>query len=181
MARKAKFSFSGQNLKIDEIAGFFRLRTEALRQYYNIDSPSCETIFLGYTRKELESELKQNLVEIELDCSLNILAALEAMLRVDYIIRCEKKLKDVASLHFRKIYSKKGVRISLERDILDIRANFDRSEGELIREIKGAFRYRHWLAHGRYWELQAGRSYDFNYLYELASLSITRLSLYLKA
>ena len=31
-----------------------------------------------------------------------------------------------------------------------------------------AFKYRHWLAHGRYWEPKLGRIYDYYSLYDLA-------------
>ena len=36
--------------------------------------------------------------------------------------------------------------------------------------LKDAFKYRHWLAHGRYWTLKAGKKrYDFYELYNLAA------------
>jgi hypothetical protein len=39
----------------------------------------------------------------------------------------------------------------------------------LISELRGAFKLRHWLAHGRYYEPNLGRKkYDFNFVYSLA-------------
>jgi hypothetical protein len=38
----------------------------------------------------------------------------------------------------------------------------------LIDDIKAAFRFRHWLAHGRYYTPKLGRQFDYRYLYELA-------------
>ena len=36
-------------------------------------------------------------------------------------------------------------------------------------DLKGAFKFRHWLAHGRYWDPNLGRKkYDFQSLYALA-------------
>lgn len=37
-----------------------------------------------------------------------------------------------------------------------------------ISELITAFKYRHWLAHGRYWEPKLGRIYDYYSLYDLA-------------
>jgi len=45
----------------------------------------------------------------------------------------------------------------------------------LIGELKGAFRFRHWLAHGRYF--QPGRKYDYRGLYVLAINVLTNFPL----
>jgi hypothetical protein len=33
---------------------------------------------------------------------------------------------------------------------------------EMIGDLRGAFRFRHWLAHGRYWTPRLGPKYSFN-------------------
>lgn len=38
----------------------------------------------------------------------------------------------------------------------------------LLGELAGAFRYRHWLAHGRYWQPKLGRKYDYLSVFGLA-------------
>jgi hypothetical protein len=38
----------------------------------------------------------------------------------------------------------------------------------LISDLIGAFRYRDWLAHGRYWPPKLGRKYDYESVYKLA-------------
>jgi hypothetical protein len=42
-------------------------------------------------------------------------------------------------------------------------------ERKLIGDLRGAFNFRHWLAHGRYWEPKLGRNYDFVTVYGLAA------------
>jgi hypothetical protein len=43
-----------------------------------------------------------------------------------------------------------------------------RAERSLIGELRGAFRFRHWLAHGRYWTPKLGRRYNYEDVYALA-------------
>jgi len=38
----------------------------------------------------------------------------------------------------------------------------------LISELRSVFKFRHWLAHGRFWQI--GRKYDFQTLYLLADV-----------
>ena len=40
---------------------------------------------------------------------------------------------------------------------------------KLIGDLRGAFRFRHWLAHGRYWNPKLGQKYDFVSVYSLAA------------
>jgi len=42
------------------------------------------------------------------------------------------------------------------------------SYSKLINALQGAFKYRHWLAHGRYWVPKYGQKYDFDSVYVLA-------------
>ena len=39
---------------------------------------------------------------------------------------------------------------------------------KLVGDIRSAFGYRHWLAHGRYCVAKLGRQYDFASVYNLA-------------
>lgn len=91
------------------------------------------------------------------------------MFRVDYSIRCEKKDKETISRNFRVLYRKYENRVSLEDDIFEIWKNELQANTFLISNLKSVFKYRHWLAHGRYWTLKAGKpQYDFSELYILA-------------
>ncbi len=42
----------------------------------------------------------------------------------------------------------------------------------IIGELRGAFRFRHWLAHGRYWTPNLGRRYGFSGVFALADLTL---------
>jgi hypothetical protein len=47
----------------------------------------------------------------------------------------------------------------------------------IIGELRGAFKFRHWLAHGRYWKPKFGRRYDFNDIYTIADIALKHFDL----
>lgn len=124
--------------------------------------------FIGYSKEELSIEFKQRMEELDKTSSLTVLSALEASFRIDYLKRCYQKEKDALSRIMREIYKKKGHHVSLEDDIFDTWKKYYPKSKNMISELLGAFKYRHWLAHGRYWEPKLGRKYDYHYIYALA-------------
>lgn len=96
---------------------------------------------------------------------------------MDYRYRCKRKLKDKLSRRFRQIYKSHAERVQLDEDILEGWAEDSTAPRQLISELRGAFHFRHWLAHGRYWEPKLGRKYDYNYLFLLAEAIINAFDL----
>jgi hypothetical protein len=166
-----RVSFSYNHLEIDEIV-IHHLDTEsALRSYFIYESNSDHERFIGYNSAELSEELMARIAELSHTSSLSLLAALEAVFRIDYLQRNYKKKKDLLSKALREIYKNKSTRASLEEDILEAWKIHARgsSSSRLIGELKGAYKYRHWLAHGRYWQPKMGRpNYDYDSIYLLA-------------
>ncbi len=107
--------------------------------------------------------------ETDVFAALGVLSALEAALREDFIIRCIKRSSDPLSKYFLEIYAIKGLRASLEEEILEGWKLHSTIEAHTIGQIKGAFKFRHWIAHGRYWVPKIGQSYDFPSVYQIAS------------
>lgn len=167
-----KVSFSGKNLILDDIAAYYSDTEKSLRLYFSPTNPKFEQRFLGYTPEDLTDELKNRIDELGRTTSLSLLATLEAVFRIDYITRCEKRKKDTISKELRVIYQQKITRASLEEDILNIwKENTSSDTSKLISDLKRAYKFRHWLAHGRYWTLKIGRpksEYDYSEIYELA-------------
>jgi hypothetical protein len=109
--------------------------------------------------------------ETELRSSLAILTSIEAAFHLDYQYRSHQNgPKDDLSKAFRTIRksSKKSARLDLDPELFDAWSQHASGVRPLIGELRGAFKYRHWLAHGRYWTPQLGRKYDFEFLYRLA-------------
>lgn len=175
MARKV--SFSGKNLTLNEVADFYRDTESALRQYYSPNSNTFEIRFFDYALHTVELELMHRLDELDRSTILTVLAALEARFRIDYEIRRLRTRKDAVSVDLRALYRERGNRASLEDDILSIWQRNLSGGTKLIGELRGAFKLRHWLAHGRYWTPKLGRQYDFLSIYDLASLTLERLPL----
>ena len=107
------------------------------------------------------------LEENERDSSMNILAALEAAFRIDFIQLGQARKRDGLSRILRSLYMEKGARASLEDDILRGWKQVYPDLRSIVSDLIGAFRYRHWLAHGRYWTPRLGRRYDYQEIYAL--------------
>jgi hypothetical protein len=163
------FSTQGQMLSLDEIAKYHEDAVSALELFFNDTSTYSAERFIGYTPAERAGELKKHIDETSLRSILIILASLEASFRVDYEFRCQKRFKDDLSRAFRSIHKEKEDRVSLDEDIFEVWKTYLVESKRLIGELKTAFRFRHWLAHGRYWQPKIGRSFDYESVYDLAA------------
>lgn len=161
-----KVSLSSQNLSLSEINSYYVDSKRALKIYFSSHSFDFYSRFANYTTNEIEAELQARLDELDRLTSFSILSALEASFRIDYLKRCEQQKEDELSRNMREIYQQKGSRASLEKNILRLWKNSYPEYKNLISKVIDAFQYRHWLAHGRYWE--PSRRYDYYSLYDLA-------------
>jgi len=122
--------------------------------------------------------LGERVEEADLTSSLTVLAAVEAAFRIDYLKRCYGKKKDPVSRALRGIYKKKQEKASLEDEIFEAWISNSSGTRTLIGELRGAFRFRHWLAHGRYWTAKLGRRYDFDDVFTLADQTLQSFPFY---
>ena len=167
-----RVTFSGSNQLIAQIALHHRDIENALRQYFSITSDQVSGRFVGYSRQELKLELQNRLDELELTSSLALLASFEATLRVDYLRRCYEKRKDPVSLEMRSVYKQRGARAGLEEGILSAWRRSIPGSKRLVDDLLAAYKFRHWLAHGRYWTPKLGaRRFDFHQAYTLVHLA----------
>lgn len=165
-----RLSKSNQHLDKDDIAEMFSYREKSIKIFFSNHNPDYSSTFVGFSQPELEEELNYHLAEIERDACLNLLAAIEAIFRLDYAIRCEERDKADISRKFRALFSEYQYWLPLEDGIFEEWKKVSGIKTSTISFLKGAFKYRHWLAHGRYWTLKAGKQkYDFYELYNLAT------------
>lgn len=164
----SRVSFSGQHLPLTRIAGHHTDVENALRYYFNPASSQYAIRFAGYLSTEVQTELTDRLSESERSTILTILSSLEAAFRIDYLQRCYLRKKDQLSRAFREIHKRYTSRASLEDEILTAWSDHTSVSSSLIGDIRGAFKYRHWLAHGRYWVPRLGRKFDYDSVYLLA-------------
>ncbi|MBK5915577.1 hypothetical protein [Rhodocyclus purpureus] len=159
--------FSGQNLQLGQISIHHCDIEESLRSYFSSSSIHYPIRFAGYMANEVQDELWLRLAENGQSSTLTILSSLEAMFRVDYLQRCYLKKKDALSRAFRLIHKRQGSRVGLEDEILSAWRDNTTVSPSLIGDIRGAFKYRHWLAHGRYWVPKLGQKFDYDSVYLL--------------
>ena len=171
-----KVSKSNEYLESKDVADIYGFREKSLKLLFSEKNPNFASDFTGYTPTEITMELTQQIDEVEKDACLNLLACIEARFRIDYVIRCENKYKDKISRKFRELYADNQYRISLEDGILEEWKSITEINSSIISNIKGAFKYRHWLAHGRYLTYKSTK-YDFYGMYTLA-LQVESLPLY---
>jgi len=159
-----------ESLELIEISDHFEDSDKAIRLFF--DSIKNKKInvnkYMYFTFSELNDVLNKRIVELEKTSSLTLLSLVESRFRTDYINRVTNKYKDNVSKDIRILYKQKGTRVSLEDDILEIWKINTSGSAHIISELKGIFKYRHWLAHGRYWNPKLGSNkYDYLSIYSL--------------
>jgi hypothetical protein len=174
----SRVHFSSDHPVLPEIAAHHQDVESSLTLYFSVSSPSYPVRFDGYTTSEVSGELGKRLGEVDLTSSLTVLASVEAAFRIDYLKRCYRKGKDPVSRAFRDIYREKRQHASLEDEILEAWINNSSVARSVIGDLRGAFRFRHWLAHGRYWTPKLGRRYDFDDVFALADLTLRSFPFY---
>lgn len=174
MARTS--DLEGQSLA--EIAEYHNDAVDSLTYFLQPLLQQKNPRFLGYTLTEFKGLLLSRIEETDLRSSLATLAAVEAALRVDFLLRVTQRRKDPLSRSFRDIYKKKGERAQFDEDLLDLWATHYPDLKRLVSELRAALHFRHWLAHGRYWERPAHGRFDYVSLYTLAELMLGNFPLY---
>ena len=110
--------------------------------------------FEGLSRQEFEDALLRLRQELDEQVTLVLVAAFEALLRIDRHDRVSRRLKDPISRGLRDLSRDREGRVRLE-DILDVHKQA-LGLAQVVGRLKQLLNYRHWLAHGRYWVQKAG-------------------------
>lgn len=164
---------AGQAASLLDLADYHRDAEASLRLYFTPVNPDFIVLFAGDRPSEVAKRLADRIHETDMRSALAILARIEAAFRLDYQWRRKEKKPDAVSITFRK-YRRTNVR--LDEDIWEAWKVHHPTTAPLISQLRSAFRFRHWLAHGRYWT--AGHKYDFQALYILAQLVLATFPFY---
>jgi hypothetical protein len=165
--KRIDFQPSGSRLNYIEIAEYYQGVRTALANFYIGDSAAFIERYAFSTQQEVQTSYRKESSEFEHSTCLTVLAALEARFRIDYLARSENKLKDALSQSLRKLYAKHRNKLGFE-DLLNAWKRHSPALSDHISQLKTALIYRHWLAHGRYWEPKLGRKHDFSDIWNLA-------------
>jgi len=160
---------------IVDIAKYQSISEKSIRLYFSKDNPEFTNIFFKYRESDVNNMLLDMISETDRRSVLVLMARMEAAFRVDYKLRSTKKYSDSISIEFRKIWAKKNKYARLN-DILDVWGRTDPETKKIISKLKIFFKFRHWLAHGRYWNF--GIEYDFQTVYILTYTILSNFPFY---
>ncbi|MFD1256158.1 hypothetical protein ACFQ3S_05075 [Mucilaginibacter terrae] len=173
----AKVSLSDNVKSLDEIINWYDDQLTALQSFrYSIINAIVlnESLFLKSREKFIDLSIDEinkyfNVSEIELEhlVCFDLISATEGIVRFDYFEKCYDKNKSLVGRYFRDIHKIKGKKVSLEGDILNTWKNV--TSDLCFSDFIGLLNYRHWLAHGRYWNPKFGRRepYTVDVVYEI--------------
>jgi hypothetical protein len=162
-----------QPVSLLDLADYHRDAESSLRLYFTSTNPDFVALFAGDRPSEVAAKLADRIHETDMRSALAIMARLEAAFRLDYKWRRQGKKPDAVSITFRR---HRRTNVRLDEDIWETWHVNHPLTRPLIRELRSAFKFRHWLAHGRYW--QVGQKYDFQTLYILAQGVLATFPLY---
>ena len=122
-----------------------------------------ESQFFGWSQPEIQEFVLLQHEELNMLTMFELLATVEAILRLDFQRRVRKRLKDPVSREFQRI----GLdRARLDEDILE---TWKRSGNLNVGGFRSVLRLRHWLAHGRHWHPKLGRGFKPVDVYTIAA------------
>jgi hypothetical protein len=170
-----RVSFSGQEQSLEEIAVHYSTVEAAIFEFFSGSAPATLGLYLHSQVAEARTAC---LSELDFSSAMSVMSSVEAAVRKDYLTRVYNRWKDPLSRSMRDLHREKRDRAGLERDLLPQWGTTTSIAGRLLSEVMQAFRYRHWLAHGRYWEPKFGRTYDYITVYGLAEEFIDAMDEY---
>ena len=155
---KANFSPSGRKPDFESIWGCYYISQKSLVAYrVSIladfkAGKSLPAYFMGMRERQLEEYFEQCRKELDYITCLQLLSAIEAILRLDFLGRVNKpRPNSKIDQAFRDIFEVKAFKVNLEEDILDKWKEHKPACVDEIGTLKQILRFRNWLAHGRYW------------------------------
>lgn len=178
-----KVAFSNEHSSIEDVEEYYVDSAASLNGYFNFSTAivSFSARFVGYSRADFDAELKSRKDTLDRMCSFEILAAIEARFRVDYLTRCQEKKKDELSRKLREIYKIRANKAKLVDDILVAWREVFPEHKTRLDKLQRALDFRHWIAHGRYWQSKTSPHiyrYDYLGVYLLAADLFSNLNLH---
>ncbi len=112
--------------------------------------------FVTMTEAEVEHHHDAQRRELDRLTVFNLVASVEAAIRIDYFRRVSEKSRDPLALVYRRwnktLSKKKKLRPDFdEGGIREVLKNSDLIDKNLIGRYRECLRARHWVGHGRYW------------------------------
>lgn len=163
---KKRLSRSFEEVALPEIYRYKNDAEKGLKLLFSKPHLHLVDELMFATQEEVKELLNKRIQELEKQASMALLASLEALFQVDFDCRITKRQKDKLSKYIRTANLISG-RTSFEHEIISSWEYVHPETRRHFQPIRKALKYRHWLAHGRYWLLKSS-PFDFDELYTLA-------------
>jgi hypothetical protein len=171
----SKVSLSEQKQSIEFVWNWYLDQSEALLDFrkkifeaITNSTADFNPKFIDFTVNELNEHYKNSKSELEHLVCFDLISATEATLRSDFLNRVYGKDKSNIGRIFRHLEKIKSNKISLEQDIIE---HWKTEAGDRKPHLSGfisLLKYRHWLAHGRYWTPKFGQQFTPIITYDIA-------------
>ena len=136
-----------------------------IRQQILAGDPVVHPTFFGMSLDDVDAFFG----ELDWVTILDLVAAAEAAIRVDFLNRAYHGNGERISKIFRGLYKQYGPSVRLDEDILEAWKAHDPAIKNAVGDFKGVLKMRHWLAHGRYWTPKFGMAYSPADVFAIAS------------
>lgn len=166
-----KTSLSFQGLTLPEVARHHEVLMTATYDFFatsNRHSLLQHPSLAGYAGRSIEDVRADVLTELDHTSALSVLSCVEAAVRTDYLTRVYGRSRGNMSRALRAVYDDSDEKARLVEDLLACWRAHSNVPKLLIAELIAALKFRHWLAHGRYWTPKFGRRYDYQSMYGIA-------------
>jgi hypothetical protein len=126
--------------------------------------------FFGLTAEEIDRKFAQQREELDNLSILNLMTSAEATVRDDYHERVKNRYRDRLSQAYRTYHRNLSAfqkrHPPLDDGILEVLRTTELVAAHYIGDFRDMLRLRQWLAHGRWWILNLGKSsYAFDDVY----------------
>jgi hypothetical protein len=170
-----RVSFSDQELSLEDIATHHGDVQSSLFEFF---AGTSQALLNRYADAKIDEARDNALGELDFTSSLSVLSSVEAAIRLDYLRRVYGRWRDPLSKAMKKLHQERENSARLEDELIRLWYEETNVPKLLLNALVGAFKYRHWLAHGRYWTPRFGRCYDYVTVFEVAQEFIDAMDSY---
>lgn len=166
-----KFRIAPQLYSLAEIKEYYDCSARAIDYEYSESNPHYEVDFVGRSKKDVETEAGNVKKELSHVCGMCVMAYIESLFRIDCYVRANHKYKgELTGKIIEMLRDKKSIPLIRFEDLLGVWKDAFSDEADLFRDINSCLKFRHWIAHGRYWKLDDNIDvhFDFDDVFRLA-------------
>jgi hypothetical protein len=174
----SRVSFSYQELSLEAVAVY---HADVQAGLFDFFAGKSKTLLDRYADELIDDARGKAFAELDLSSSFSVLSSVEAAIRLDYLSRAYGRWRDPLSKAMKALHDEKENRASVTDHLISLWRDHTTVSRALLSEVIGAFNYRHWLAHGRYWTPKLGRRYDYETIYEIAQEFVDAIDAYSNA